>query len=170
MLENIKQNDFYKSCFCKLNEKRKLQLVKYNKNIQSKININIINYKIMSGRYIINEDKEKVKIYDIYNNRIIFDGEYFRGKEYNNNGNMIFMGEYLNGKRNGKGKEYNYNGELEFEGEYLNGEKWNGKGKEYYYDGKLMFEGEYLNGERNGKGKNYYFDGKLMFEGEYIFF
>ena len=35
---------------------------------------------------------------------------------------LIFEGEYLKGKRwNGKGKEYSNNGKLKFESEYLNG-------------------------------------------------
>ena len=45
-------------------------------------------------------------------------------KEYDDyEGKLIFEGEYLNGKRNGKGKEYDWDGQLLFEGEYLNGEK-----------------------------------------------
>ena len=47
-----------------------------------------------------------------YNGKLIFEGEYRRGKmhgtvkEFNNfNGKLIFEWEYLNGKRNGKGKE-----------------------------------------------------------------
>ena len=110
-------------------EKRKLEAVKYNKRMQSLININLINYKLLCKRYIIFKGKGK-------------------GKEYNcENSELVFEGEYLNGKRNGKGKEYDY-GELIFEGEYLNGERWNGKGKEYDFLGKLEFECEYLNGER----------------------
>ena len=66
------------------------------------MDINLINYKFYSKKYIVYEKNGK-------------------GKEYNGyDDSLEFEGEYLNGKRNGKGKEY-YNGKLTFEGEYLNG-------------------------------------------------
>ena len=77
----------------------------HNKKLQKILNISILDYRRISGRFIEGEI-----------NGI--------GKEYNPLGNIIYEGSYLNGKRNGKGKEYYYwNGKLEFEGEYLNGEK-----------------------------------------------
>ena len=123
-----------------------MELVKYNKKLQKKLNITINNYIHFTGKYIIYESKEK-------------------GKEYKKD-NLIYEGEYLNGKRNGKGKEFEIN-DLIFEGEYLNGYR-NGKGKEYYNNIKLKFEGEYLNGYRNEKGKEYYYNGKLKLIGEYL--
>ena len=133
-----------KDIFSFLSEDQKLKIIIYNKNLQKKIDINIVNYKRIRGVYREGERNGK-------------------GKEYNEYGKLIFEGEYLNGKRNGKGKEYDYwNSELEFEGEYLNGKR-NGKGKEYDYNGKLKFEGEYLNGKRwNGKGYN--IEGEMSFE------
>ena len=80
-----------------MKEGKKLKLVKYNKGLQKELNINLINYKLFSGRYIIYEANKK-------------------GKEYYYDGKLKFEGEYLNGKRNGRGKEYNYNGKLIFEG------------------------------------------------------
>ena len=139
----------YETIFPYITERKKLNLIKYNKGIQKTFNIDIINYKIMSRIYKIG-------------------GKNGKGKEYNFDGELIFEGEYFNGKRNGKGKQYKNNDELSFEGEYKNGKR-NGKGKEYNDDGKLIFEGEYLNGERNGNGKLYNDDGKLIFEGEYKF-
>ena len=45
-------------------------------------------------------------------------------KEYNDyDGKIMFEGKYLNGKRNGKGKEYDNIGKIIFEGEYSNGER-----------------------------------------------
>ena len=41
-----------------LNEDKKLKLIQYNKNIQNKLGINIINYRIFSGRYITYEQIE----------------------------------------------------------------------------------------------------------------
>ena len=110
MLNNIKSDFFVKFLFSYLDEKQKLYLLKYNKSLQKLLNINIINYQCISGRYIIYEK-----------NGI--------GKEYNGYSNLlVYAGEYLNGKRNGKGKEYFGINNIEFEGEYLNDKK-NGKGK-----------------------------------------
>ena len=120
MLKNVKTLFFIRLLFSCVDEKQKLELIKYNKNIQDILNINLINYKYFSRRYIIFESNEK-------------------GKEFFLNGELKYDGEYLNGKRNGKGKEYYDNGKLEFEGEYLNGKR-NGKGKECD-DGKLIYEG-----------------------------
>ena len=111
MLKNIKSNFIVKKIFIHLYDRKQLKLIKYNKALQNKININLYNYKIFSGRYIEYETDGK-------------------NKEYNYRDELCFEGEYLNGKRNGKGKEYYSNGNLEFEGEYLNGKR-NGKGKEY---------------------------------------
>ena len=148
MLENIKAYYFYPIIFSFIDEKRKLELIKYNKSIQNKIDIDIIYYIQFSKKYIKYETKNM-------------------GKEYNfENDELIYEGEYLNGRRNGKGKEYK-NGKLRFEGKYLNGKR-NGKGKEYDDNGRLIFEGEYLNGKRNGKGKEYDDKGNLIFEGDYL--
>ena len=149
MLKSIKSTYFSDMIFTYLDERQKLDLVKYNKSLQKKLNITILNYQHFQGCYIIYESKGFAK-------------EYF-GK----NDELRFEGEYLNGKRNGKGKEYYDDGKLLFEGEYLNGKR-NGKGKQYDWNGKLLFEGEYLNGKRKGKGKEYYSNSKLKFEGEYL--
>ena len=134
MIKNVKSSYILRIIFSFMNEKQKLKLIKYNKSLQETMDIKLINYKIMSEKYIIYEQNGK-------------------GKEINYYGELLYEGEYLNGERNGKGKEYNDKGNLKFEGEYLNGKR-NGKGKEYYDKGNLKFEGEYLNGLRNGKGKN----------------
>ena len=75
---------------------------------------------------------------------------------------LIFEGEYLKGKKNGKGKEYYFNGKLKFEGEYLNNNKWNGKG--YNENGNIIYE------LINGNGKVYEYDstGINIFDGEYL--
>ena len=178
MLKNTKSIFILKKFFAFVDEKNKLDIIKYNKNMQNILDISLINYKIFSGRYIIYGKNGKGKEYD-YDDKLLFEGEYLnkkkngKGREYDKYGNLIFEAEYLNGKRNGNGKEYNdYDGKLIFEGEYLNGNKWNGNGydnnnivytlkdgkgliKEYYDNGRLYYEGEYLNGKRNGKGKEY---------------
>ena len=167
MLDNIKSSFFIKDCLSKIAEKRKLELIKYNKNFQTILNINIINYKILYEKYIIYESNTFAKEFSFYDK-------------------LLFEGEYLNGKRNGKGKEYDYGGILIFEGEFFNDKRWNGKGynknniiyelkdgKGYlkeYKNNKIIFEGEYINGLKNGygKAKEYYYNGKLEFVGEYL--
>ena len=110
MLKNSKSIYFIKRLFTFVDEKNKLDIIKYNKNMQNILDISLINYKTFSGRYILY-------------------GKNGKGKEYNYDDKLLFDGEYLNGRRNGKGKEYNEYGKLIFEGEYLNGQR-NGKGKE----------------------------------------
>ena len=142
MLSNIKSSYFPKLLFSFIEEKIKLEIIKCNKTIQKIIDISLINYKVLSGRYIIKESEGIFKEY-IANDNVLL----------NHDNTLLYKGGYLNGKRNGKGKEYNCDyGTLKFEGEYLNGKK-HGKGKEYDDEGKLRFEGEYFNGNKwNGKG------------------
>ena len=112
MLKNVKSSYFTQIIFSDLSEGRKLKLLKNNKSLQKEMDINLINYKFFSKRYIIYEPNGKGREY------------------YGFNDSLKYEGEYKNGERNGKGKEYNYKGELRFEGEYKNGKR-NGKGKEY---------------------------------------
>ena len=102
LIENIKSSFILKDIFLFLNEKQKLNLIIYNKQLQNIFGIDIKAYKKVSGKYKIGEKNGK-------------------GKEYSLLGNiLIYEGEYLNGKRNGKGKEYNIFDKLVFEGEYSN--------------------------------------------------
>ena len=195
MFENVRSSYILGLILSHITEAKKLKIIIYNKELQKKINIHLMNYKLLSGKYIINESKGIVKEYNAYNDYLIFGGEYKNGKrngksiEYNKylNGKLIYEGEYLDGKKNGIGKEYYDDLKLRFEGEYLNGKIWNGKGydinqnicygiingegviKEYNDYGTLIFEGTYVNGEKNGKGKEYntnYWE--LQFKGEYL--
>ena len=105
LLGKIKNIFFLRFIFSHLGDKIKLELVKYNKKLQNKIDIKLINYKFYSCKYIIYETNNK-------------------GKEYHGCYDLLlYEGEYLNGKRNGKGKEYDYDGNVIFEGEYLNGKE-----------------------------------------------
>ena len=88
MLKNVKTSFFLRVLFSYVDEKQKLELIKNNKSLQENLNINLINYKYYSGRYIIYEKNGK-------------------GKEFLvDDGRLIYEGEYLNGEKNGKGKEY----------------------------------------------------------------
>ena len=171
MLKNIKSIYCFKNIVTIISEKRKLDLVKYNKKMQKTLDINLFDYRLLSKKYIIYEQNGKVKEYDNFNDKLIYEGE------------------YSNKQKNGQGKEYYENGNIKFEGEYLNGKKWNGKLyhysrrnkeniqelkegkgyiKEFYSNDNIKYEGEYYNGQRNGKGKEYNYDGFLAFEGEYL--
>ena len=134
MLANIRSSIILKKILNNVDDGIKLKIIHYNKRLQNKINISLFNYKLYSGRYIISEENGKIKEYYSYNNKLIYEGEYSRGK------------------RNGIGKEYNDNSKLIYEGEYFNGKK-NGIDKEYY-ENKIIFEGEYLYGKRK-KGKRF---------------
>ena len=134
MIKNLESSIFLKLKFLYMDTKTLLKIIKYNKNLQNKINIKLLDYKMVSRHYIIYESEGKAK-------------EYLSRKN-----TLVFEGEYLNGKKNGKGKEYDdMSGELIYEGEYSNGFR-DGKGKEYFF-GDLKFEGNYKVGIRNGYGK-----------------
>ena len=144
----IKSQFITKEIFSYIYDKRKLDLIIYNKQFQKILGFDIENYKKISGKYKIVEKNGVGREFKLDNNLKI---------DY-----LLFEGEYKEGKRNGKGKEYGYNGKISFEGEYSNGEKL--KGKEYYENGKLKFEGKYINGKK-WKEKSYKKKSKL--EGEY---
>ena len=127
LFKDIKSKYMIKTIFSYLDEKNKLEIIKYNKKLQNIENIELTNYRFMSDSYIIYESNKK-------------------GKEYDSNYNYLkFEGEYLNKKRNGKGKEYNWRGNLIFEGEYLIGYELRGK---YYINDHLEYKGEYLYNEK----------------------
>ena len=190
--KSVKSMFILKKIFVFLNEKQKLNLMKYSKEYLGLFNINIDHYKHLSGKIKITQIDGYCKVYDLKTNYLLFEGKYLKEKksgkckEYNINGRLIFEGEYLNGIKNGKCKEFDDFGRLKFEGEYLNGIK-NGKCKEYYDYDNIKFGGEYLNGkiwngiiynddniykyeikDGNGEYKEYNYQNKLLFEGKYI--
>ena len=61
MLKNIKSTFFVKIIFSNIIEKRLLQIVAYNKSLQTKLGKNLINYKVLSGKYVIYETNKKEK-------------------------------------------------------------------------------------------------------------
>ena len=162
--------------------------VSISTSFQSKLELNLEDFKKFSGRYLITDNNNFGKEFTLDENRLVYIGGYKDGKrngkgvEYNNFGIIKFKGEYLNGKRNGKGEEYKqreentdlrYNNIIDdsdiiFEGFYKNDKK-NGFGRKYEYPGDKnpKFEGEYLNDLKEGLGKQYFSNGKLKFQGEY---
>ena len=171
MMKKIKSSFILKKVFNNTNNKRKYNTIVYNKNLQKKLGLDLIDFRRFSGKYKIEKDG-KTKIYNSYDNKLLFEGYYLNGKrngegeEYDDDGNLLFIGEYdgnllfigeyLEDKRwKGKEKIYNEDGKLIFEYQIINGII-NGELKEYdKYNGELLFEGNYSNGKRNGKGKEY---------------
>ena len=80
MLENSKSIYFIKKLFTFVDEKTKLDIIKYNKNMQNIMDINLINYKFYSGKYIMYEENGKGKEYNGDDDRLEFEGEYSNGK------------------------------------------------------------------------------------------
>ena len=68
MLKNVISSYFLRIIFSFMDEKQKLKLIKYNKSLQETMDIKLINYKIMSGKYIIYEQNGKGKEID-YNDK-----------------------------------------------------------------------------------------------------
>ena len=134
MLANIKSIKLIKKIFLFLHLKAELKLIKNNKSLQNKFDINLSDYQIMSGKFVIFEGNGK-------------------GKEFKRfEKNLIYDGEYLDGRRHGKGKEYS-NGRIIFEGEYLNGK--DGKERNIIVQMIILFflkVNIYM--EKDGKEKN----------------
>ena len=186
IFDKIKSFHNIKTIFSYITEKKKLNIIIYNKKFQSKFYVDINSYKKISGRYIISEKNGKGKKYNLENNKLIFEGRFLNwkkngiGKEYYEDGSLKFAGEYLNGLKmkgigfdnknniilildgNGMGKEYYDNGRIKFKGEYYNGKRW--KGRVYDYTGNE--ESEIKWGKGKIKENDYY--GKIKFEGEYF--
>ena len=81
MLKSIKSSFICKVIFSYIKNRRRLKIIKYNKSAQKKMDINIIYYKIFSGKYITYETETKGKEYNSYNNQLIFEGEYLNGEK-----------------------------------------------------------------------------------------
>ncbi len=79
MLENVKSSYI----FDYVEEKKVLELLKCSKAFQNRINMNLEDYKIYSGKYIIYEKVGKGKIYNVYNDKKLFEGEFLNGKKWN---------------------------------------------------------------------------------------
>ena len=90
-MDNIKQEYFWFVIFSNIIEKRQLQLIQYNKHLQKILKINILNYRIFSGKYIEYESTTKGKIFDAYNDKLIFEGEFLNGKKMEKEKNIIMM-------------------------------------------------------------------------------
>ena len=167
---------------------KKLEIIKYSKNVQTRIDIKLDDYKNFSGLYYEEGENGIIKFYDLYNKKLLFEGEYKnskkngKGKEYYENGRIKFEGEYLDGKRingkgydtagtyifyleNSRGREFYKNYKIKYEGEYIGNKRWNGK--LYDYEHKEVYE--IVNGKVSIKEyiKEYNYYGYKIYEGEY---
>ena len=154
MINKIKSKYILQNVFIHVNYIQKLNIIRFNKRAQNRLEINIVDYRRLSGKYKIIKNNETI-IYNTYNDKILFKGLYSNenknvfGREFNEEGEIIFEGEYYDGKKwNGTEKIYDEDtGNLIFE--YI----WKIKVKEYdKFDGELLFEEKYLNRKRNGYG------------------
>ena len=186
MLKLMRAQYTFRNIFSLINDKTKFKLVKYNKKLKKLFELELIDYKRLSGKYIIYESMEKGKEYEGIDGRLIYEGGFLNGERHGygkefcyfsilkyEEPSLVFEGEYFKGKRNGKGKEYYIKDKgifslkkekiLKFEGEYLNNKKWNGKGYDIN-NNKVIYE------IKNGKGlvKEFNLDNELIFEGEYL--
>ena len=112
MLKCFKSIFFLKGLLNCIITKKLLKLIKYNKSLQKEMDLDIIDYKSFSRRFIAYKNKTNgVEVLAI-------------------NNSVLYEGEFLNGERNGKGKEYDSKGNIEFEGYFL--KERNGMEKEKY--------------------------------------
>ena len=77
----IKATLYYKVIFSFLNEKTKLKFVKYNKNLQIKLDRYLNNYKFFTNQYIVYETKQKGKEYYGFGDIMQYEGEYLNGEK-----------------------------------------------------------------------------------------
>ena len=80
MLEHIKSKYIFKIIFSSITDEKKMILVKYNNILKDRLNIDIIDYKQLSGKYFIGNKNGKGKEYNILNDKLIFEGDYRDGK------------------------------------------------------------------------------------------
>ena len=112
MVQKIKSIFILRKITCLLEEKRRLFLFTYNKNIQQKLNIGITDFMLHSQICKIGEKNGKGKEYIGFNKILIFEGEYKNGKRngigksyYSKLQKVNFKGNFRDGIRNGKGRD-----------------------------------------------------------------
>ena len=86
----IKQLFIFRIVFPYITRKKKLNLIKNNKNIQNFYYIDIEDYKSQSGIYKIGEKDGKGKEYD-FDNKLLFEGEYKNGKKMEKEKNILMI-------------------------------------------------------------------------------
>ena len=78
--EYIKSIIIFKKILSLLYINKKLEIIRYNKKLQKRLNLDIEYFKNISGKLqIINN--WKIKEYNLYTYKLIFEGEYLNGKK-----------------------------------------------------------------------------------------
>ena len=96
MLALIKSNYIFQTIFSLTNEKIKFKLFKYSNSLQKKSELNLVDYRRFSGKYIIYYTARKGKEYDSFNDTLVYEGRFLKGerngygKEYGNLGSILF--------------------------------------------------------------------------------
>ena len=91
-LNNVKSSYILKRVLSFLYEKKRLNLIIYNKKIKRKLGINIDKYKSISGKIIIGERNGNGIEYKLgINNILLFKGEYLNGKKMEKEKNIMKM-------------------------------------------------------------------------------
>ena len=80
-MKKIKSVFFIKKIFSYISETNLLNLIAYNRALQKNLDKSLLNYKLKSGKYIINQTNNKAKIYSSYNDKLIIECEYLNGKK-----------------------------------------------------------------------------------------
>ena len=88
-LKSIKSIYIFKYIFSFLYEKKKLNIIIFNKKFQKIFDINIDNYKAISGKIHIGERNGIGKEFSLDSNILLFEGEYLNGKKMEKEKNMI---------------------------------------------------------------------------------
>ena len=70
-----------KTLFSYINDNIKLNLIKYNKKLQSQFLLDIMDYRAFSGKYIKYESDSMIEEYNSYNDELVFKGEYLNEKK-----------------------------------------------------------------------------------------
>ena len=160
-IENVKSHYIIQFIFSYIPKIKELDIVKLNKNLKEKLEVNIDDYKKESRRYKIIGNDGIEKVYLIEKDILIFEGKYLNGKkngtgiEYYEENKIKFIGEYLKGKKI-KGEGYSPKGKLIYKID-------NGKIEEYFINGKIKFKGEYLEGKK-WDGEGYDFNGNELYK------
>ena len=78
-LKNIKSKYSIENIFLFLEEKKKLEIIKYSLYFQNILEIGLENYKSCCEKYITYEENGKGKEYLKKYDRLMFEGEYLNG-------------------------------------------------------------------------------------------
>ena len=91
MLPLIKSTFILNKIFSCVDVKIKLNLARFNKTLQNRLNVDMIDFRRLSKRYIKGERNGFAKEYNSYSNELIFEGGYLVEKEMEKEKNIIPM-------------------------------------------------------------------------------